>query len=877
MRRSAARGRRAGPAARRRGRPNSQEAFRRTGAHPGLAAGRLPNGGRVAGGASPNGCRRCWNRARSNIPAASRASAAKSSIGSNPAWTARNSNRPSPNCANSNSARCCASPRAIWPAWAARWKSPAKSPTWPMPAWTPCCAFACSRWRGVWAGPSMPPPTAAGRPRGFCVLGLGKLGGQELNYSSDVDVIFLYSEEGHVFKARRVRGEQTGKSMASHEFFTRLAESMIAEITRLTAQGALYRMDLRLAPGRPGRPAGPLPGQFRDLLRAMGPDLGADDAHQGPPRGRRRGIGRGIPGNDPALSLSPLVGGGHLPRCHRHEIPHRERSRQTGRTGAQRQVGPRRHPRSRVHRRRPCNSSTPAACPFLQGGATVPTLEKLASYRLLSPPRTPKRWPRPTSFCATWSIACKWKPASKPTPSPPRARPANVWPVSWDLTPCPLLSPRARPTPGQSAGLYEKISRRGRTRRNVRAARRLRRRSGRGRNSWRGHHFRDADRALRMVEMFVNGPGYVHVSRPHAPNWRASCSRKFFALCPPHRPRPPPPAAPLRSRPGDGAAAKLHGGLRRARHALRTVDARSPPFLSCCCCSLTVPNSWPSGPSAPPTWWTNWKPAAGCAGQKTAGETLHDLRYGLEDKDQFRWLRRYHEAELMRIGLRDILGLADFEQNLLGAFRPGRRLPAIRAGSGLPRARAWRPPPFCIIGLGKLGGAEVGYGSDLDVLFVAPSGTKNLPACQRLAAGGHGFALPPHRAWDLFFVLTRGCVPTARRACWSTPLEACEDYYRRRAALWEIQALTRARPIAGDMALGAQFQQLAAALANFTPQNVAAGFVSAFLRRRQTAVGPRRLHPGLEGGNRADAPAHHPGAHRRRAGTIWPSRRERAG
>ena len=45
-------------------------------------------------------------------------------------------------------------------------------------------------------------PDAEGRwqPTQFCVLGLGKLGGRELNYSSDVDVMFLYSEEGHVFK-----------------------------------------------------------------------------------------------------------------------------------------------------------------------------------------------------------------------------------------------------------------------------------------------------------------------------------------------------------------------------------------------------------------------------------------------------------------------------------------------------------------------------------------------------------------------------------------------------------------------------------------------------------------------------------------------------
>ena len=43
---------------------------------------------------------------------------------------------------------------------------------------------------------------AGGRwqPTAFCVIGLGKLGGQELNYSSDVDVIFVYSDEGEVFK-----------------------------------------------------------------------------------------------------------------------------------------------------------------------------------------------------------------------------------------------------------------------------------------------------------------------------------------------------------------------------------------------------------------------------------------------------------------------------------------------------------------------------------------------------------------------------------------------------------------------------------------------------------------------------------------------------
>ena len=54
----------------------------------------------------------------------------------------------------------------------------------------------------------------------FCVLGLGKLGGQELNYSSDVDVIFLYSDEGEVFKEPPVKRTAQRAGMSNHQFFS---------------------------------------------------------------------------------------------------------------------------------------------------------------------------------------------------------------------------------------------------------------------------------------------------------------------------------------------------------------------------------------------------------------------------------------------------------------------------------------------------------------------------------------------------------------------------------------------------------------------------------------------------------------------------------
>jgi len=82
-----------------------------------------------------------------------------------------------------------------------------------------------------------------GEPQtGFGVLGMGKLGGRELNYSSDIDVIFIYGEEGYV-----------NPRFSHHEFFTRLAEKIVSEFAE--RGNALFRIDLRL---RPEGSSGPL-------------------------------------------------------------------------------------------------------------------------------------------------------------------------------------------------------------------------------------------------------------------------------------------------------------------------------------------------------------------------------------------------------------------------------------------------------------------------------------------------------------------------------------------------------------------------------------------------------------------------------------------
>ena len=217
--------------------------------------------------------------------------------------------------------------------------------------------------------------------------------------------------------------------------------------------------------------------------------------------------------------------------------------------------------------------------------------------------------------------------------------------------------------------------------------------------------------------------------------------------------------------------------------------------------------------------------------RKTAEEILADLRHGRSDADQRLWLRRYHQAELMRIGLRDILGLADFEQNLaeLAALADACLQYALEA---VLRKNKFKKSPLAIIGLGQLGGRELNHGSDLDIIFVTDSPAEDLPKLQRLAVEVMDF-LSSRTELGVAFATDARLRPDGEKGLLVNTLEAHEGYYCHRAQLWEIQSLTRARPVAGDMELGRRFQAIAGTLTDFTPQNVAAGF--------------KRREPGIEG------------------------------
>ena len=81
----------------------------------------------------------------------------------------------------------------------------------------------------------------------FCVMALGKLGSKELNYSSDIDLLFLFSRDGNT-SGQGSRGACTNK-----QYFIKLAELVVKLVGEQTGEGAAYRVDTRLRPhGRVG-------------------------------------------------------------------------------------------------------------------------------------------------------------------------------------------------------------------------------------------------------------------------------------------------------------------------------------------------------------------------------------------------------------------------------------------------------------------------------------------------------------------------------------------------------------------------------------------------------------------------------------------------
>jgi glutamate-ammonia-ligase adenylyltransferase len=221
------------------------------------------------------------------------------------------------------------------------------------------------------------------------------------------------------------------------------------------------------------------------------------------------------------------------------------------------------------------------------------------------------------------------------------------------------------------------------------------------------------------------------------------------------------------------------------------------------------------------------------AATRTVGELARALEAqqaradGGDEEGQWDQLALFKNAQILRIGLADIGGELDSEAVsdelskvaevcLARAYEMVQQ--AMLARHGAPRDRATgERATLSVLGLGKLGGRELGYASDLDVLFVYSAdgqtdgarGIDNLTymtrLAQRMMSGLHAM----HPGGRLYELDTR-LRPSGSQGLLVSSLAAWHNYHRGAARLWERQALIKLRPVAGDPELGARVAAAAA-------------------------------------------------------------------
>ncbi len=682
------------------------------------------------------------------------------------------------------------------------------------------------------------------RPTAFCILGLGKLGGQELNYSSDVDVLFVYDEEGVVSREPPRADAAAGSALSNHQFFKRLAETIVAEVSRVSPEGFLYRVDLRLRPEGPNGPLARSLASFETYYAQWGqtwermmlikarlvagdPSLAGEFLEMIQPFRHPRSLG------EPALREIALM----KQRIEQEVVKAGEMDRNVklGRGGI-REIEFVAQTLQVLHAGRH---------PFLADPQTLPTLQKLVRYHLLSGAEAQAL---STAYTFLREVEHRLQMENNlqthtlPTSPEAGARLAKLMGyASVRAFNVALTHHRNHVRRVYEAQVASKLA-------EVRPAL-LPELEGRE-TEWKrllaDHRFRDPDHALRLVTAFVHGPGFGHVSARTVDFARQLLAR-LLALCPrpsrgsepnaenaagTSRPSLQPPA--LANPPGGDPQARLLSDPDR-------VLARLDSFIGAYGARALLFETWATNPSLfdllvllfdrseflaesairTPDMVDELELSGRLRRAKTTDQILAELRLGLTDADQHRWLRRYYQTELMRIGLRDILGLADVEQNLVELSSLAEACVRYALEVVLHRHRL-ASAPLAIIGLGKLGGGELNYGSDLDVMFVAGASPRALPRWQKLAVEFMDLLGRPTEFGTTFAIDAR-LRPDGEKGLLVNTLAAYEEYYRRRSQLWEVQALSRARPVAGDAGVGRRFAALVGVLTDFrAPQHAAA-------------------------------------------------------
>ena len=174
-------------------------------------------------------------------------------------------------------------------------------------------------------------------------------------------------------------------------------------------------------------------------------------------------------------------------------------------------------------------------------------------------------------------------------------------------------------------------------------------------------------------------------------------------------------------------------------------------------------------------------------------------------------LRRLVRRRMLRTAAADLLGMVTVDRvaSALSDIADAAALAALwtasqASGWGGSPANEVEPVPLGVIAMGKWGGRELGYGSDLDLVYVVGS-TGDTREAIRLA-GEFAGVLGRHTPDGVAYEVDAGLRPEGKQGSLARSMEAFTTYYATRAEPWELLALIKARPVAGDPAVREEFE-----------------------------------------------------------------------
>ena len=597
--------------------------------------------------------------------------------------------------------------------------------------------FALDQLAKKWASPKT----------GFGVLAMGKFGGKELNYSSDIDVIFLYHEEGLL-----------NPRFSYHEFFSRLAGKIVEVFTTKGKQ--LFRIDLRL---RPEGGSGPL---VRSLASVENYYAGYGETWE------RMALlkARGICGDEELLyefehRLQPFI----FPRAVSDdllieiaELKLRIERDLVGAEDLHRNVklgyGGIREIEFTVQTLQLLHGARHA---FLQERSTLKALAALAELEMLD-----------HSAVETLGEAYVFLRAVEHRLQIVDERQTHTLPIRTDDQ---LMIAKSLGFESVEA-FDQKLGEQTEAVRQI-FHQLLQTRTPESEGTGSADFFRQPDAAQKTLERLREGPSGVHVS---------ARTRRLWAKLEPeliNRLRKTADSDAVLSR-----FVRFVDGYGIRGLLFETLSA-NPRLLELLVRLFDASGAISELAIHRPELVEEIARGRSLGELQSRDNFLSSLESNPTNLPPLTWIRDFQHAEMLRILLRDVLGFADLPQLQQEATNLAEACVAF-CQTVIPGTE-----DLTVIVLGKFGGRELLYGADLDLVFI---GDTPGPAEALIAA------LSVSTEWGRVFPIDTRLRPEGESGPLVVTLERYESYFRERAQNWEKQALTKARVLSGPHARAAE-------------------------------------------------------------------------